>query len=1701
MYKKLYQIMEDQEEDEFLQSARHFSKWPQNLTLPIQKQTINCMAVFFEANLDNQLVDLCQWSDRRKVLVEMLAELAATRSEIRDKLQKSMPFNKFVKECIMENRGDLYEMTKRFEKYSFLLSIRNLIVTRMIITNEAARLLGDGETISETDIFIIEKRTLSTCIRNVSEGKELSGYTLDPYTVAANVHNVHFDHINVEIYLELLKKSPFFAQNIVRHLLRQNGKEAEEETWHLHATVLKIVMKDEKLLAVCVATIPNMVRYLKVYQIHFSPKSNAAKFLHLDMESISHCQSYLRKPTKSSNLITAANFLTLFGCEKRTWKRPILRFWSIFKQQPAMCCEKLLIFAEECVELGLNHRIACLLRALTTSEFCRKALCDEYLKIAFQLTYRSIFLILSKNECRPEIVELCDDMNLRYDLLQHQIKHVAAHHLEHFERFETKIAFSVEKFLKSGIDGIDFEDLGLVEFYKQLNENLTEDAIRSNEARNIYIVDILSTIWLQLPSIRPQILPILARFKHISPAWTNFPQPPHISTNEKSFLQHLRFHLYLKMMNISKSMTQGEYATCIMMLLTSYDSSHFVADLIEKKQLGKLKLQQRRNVLCILSRLLKDQAVMGDEDETIIDPILFKAITKASAVFEDTAACIVPFLFKICVDFKGKYDKCVINLLGCLKGVNAEDEIVVRCLAECVDSIGLNVIARYERLNIETHSEFGVKWFFKLSRLFLKHGFTTHSFAIANILFDRLSARKRNTMMIDRTSLDRIDRSQELINLLVEIYVAEGNSVALSSLPPAVQNRPDVRQVMNKSSKEWLKLLSSNQMDSWELTIVQWMCGIQFNAITGDKYLNSILRCNFNEYTKKIDSPLKFVYFQLFHLSTSTLEIEEAISSMPLAPTIDQMRLMIIANATASFEPQSVEEHVVRAVRELRETSNRRKSGGNVKGINEKTTRMVKLAEMLTENKAYDAAINLLDTWEHECLQWTSVAAESIDIDLIRICKQHVTCRSGDPRMADINLRTMHPRVPVMSDLAIAEWSLALSKITIEYRNDMEEGIRILEFGCKHLQNKDSVETRLKVLLKLHSVCIGQLSKLEEYRETRTYRMKQQAVTAFEQQIQNSCRTSLARGNSGDEWTKKTVQRVRKEHQFEKNDLEKVDNSLNSAARKAVSSGFDALLCISQLEDDDEAIRASSLIIFPLIDVIYKYETDVGVIALLKEHTKSKLPSKLWISATSHIASKCFSIEKSQITRHLSQILCHLIYDYPYHVLHTILMYDDEKNASKVKGFLKTIFDARADQRDSSKLKEIVITIREAHQAYREIAMLDVRGNVRIQRVEINGKTMYRWPHDLKIFKCKLRQLPIPTISQKIGCPGDYSTTDLITWKRWKDVFTIADGISTPKIWEIEGSDGKWYKTVWKKDDVRQDVLVEQMFDVTNNMLEKAMLRTYNVVPLDTECGVIEFCGGTVSLKEVMCGVTREGGLHREFNSEEVSASKVSSMMRQVQTESTETRRQVFVEICQQYSPVFRHFFYTNFSTAQIWRQKIINYRQSLATWSIVCYIVGLGDRHASNILFDQKLCTFVHIDLGMILEYSKRTLPVPEQVPFRITRDVLDPILIEGIENGQLAEECTQIMEKLKENGKVILGVASALLRETMTNFREAEQAAGRPSYISEMAIGRLREKLRGTDDGVTAQSSNLQIRRLLREATSADNLSRMFCGWMPFL
>ena len=59
-------------------------------------------------------------------------------------------------------------------------------------------------------------------------------------------------------------------------------------------------------------------------------------------------------------------------------------------------------------------------------------------------------------------------------------------------------------------------------------------------------------------------------------------------------------------------------------------------------------------------------------------------------------------------------------------------------------------------------------------------------------------------------------------------------------------------------------------------------------------------------------------------------------------------------------------------------------------------------------------------------------------------------------------------------------------------------------------------------------------------------------------------------------------------------------------------------------------------------------------------------------------------------------------------------------------------------------------------------------------------------------------------------------------------------------------------------------------------------------------------------------------------------------------------------------------------------------------------YIIGLGDRHSSNILVHKGTAEVAHIDLGIAFEQG-RFLNTPEQVPFRLTRDIVDGMGITG--------------------------------------------------------------------------------------------------------
>jgi len=78
---------------------------------------------------------------------------------------------------------------------------------------------------------------------------------------------------------------------------------------------------------------------------------------------------------------------------------------------------------------------------------------------------------------------------------------------------------------------------------------------------------------------------------------------------------------------------------------------------------------------------------------------------------------------------------------------------------------------------------------------------------------------------------------------------------------------------------------------------------------------------------------------------------------------------------------------------------------------------------------------------------------------------------------------------------------------------------------------------------------------------------------------------------------------------------------------------------------------------------------------------------------------------------------------------------------------------------------------------------------------------------------------------------------------------------------------------------------------------------------------------------------------------------------------------QQFLDIRKGFKPVMRHYFSEKGRSPVVWFAMRLKYTRSVATTSIVGHILGLGDRHTSNILLDNRSGEVVHIDLGIAFD------------------------------------------------------------------------------------------------------------------------------------
>lgn len=99
---------------------------------------------------------------------------------------------------------------------------------------------------------------------------------------------------------------------------------------------------------------------------------------------------------------------------------------------------------------------------------------------------------------------------------------------------------------------------------------------------------------------------------------------------------------------------------------------------------------------------------------------------------------------------------------------------------------------------------------------------------------------------------------------------------------------------------------------------------------------------------------------------------------------------------------------------------------------------------------------------------------------------------------------------------------------------------------------------------------------------------------------------------------------------------------------------------------------------------------------------------------------------------------------------------------------------------------------------------------------------------------------------------------------------------------------------------------------------------------------------------------------------------------------------QTFTGIVAKYPEVFYNWFLESFPEPAKWLSSRDAYTSTVATMSMLGHIVGLGDRHGENILFDELTGECVHVDLNCLFEKGK-TFQIPERVPFRLTHNMVD--------------------------------------------------------------------------------------------------------------
>ncbi|KAH8919600.1 hypothetical protein BT69DRAFT_1266476 [Atractiella rhizophila] len=374
------------------------------------------------------------------------------------------------------------------------------------------------------------------------------------------------------------------------------------------------------------------------------------------------------------------------------------------------------------------------------------------------------------------------------------------------------------------------------------------------------------------------------------------------------------------------------------------------------------------------------------------------------------------------------------------------------------------------------------------------------------------------------------------------------------------------------------------------------------------------------------------------------------------------------------------------------------------------------------------------------------------------------------------------------------------------------------------------------------------------------------------------------------------------------------------------------------------------------------------------------------------------------------------------------------------------------------------------------------------------GSKLSMAKHFSKLNKCAPSSLMIPlqnllTVTLPAGAGASEHKPfplQLVTFQRFDDQVDVMSSLQKPRRITVVGSDGNSYAFLCKpKDDLRKDARLMEFNSMINKLLKKdaesrkrrLYIRTYSVVTLNEECGLIEWVGNTVVCRSVLTGI--------------YSAKNIPTWA---------------ILLCDRYPPIFRLWFYETFPEPTSWLRARMAYARTAAVISMIGFVLGLGDRHCENILFDSTTGDTIHVDFNCLFDKGK-AFEISERVPFRLTQNIVDGLGVTGVEGTcfYYSPACQVTMQLLRVNIDSLMSVLETFVHDPLVEWTETDRRIDPRAQEALKVLQEVEQKLSGlratfnspsTGRVVTAEN---QVESLIREAMDDGNLVSLIASRVP--